>query len=214
MPPDAPETVLAYHRLRLREIREIYEEQNVDLDHYLGVEQKVSEGIDTLEVDFTEVRETLISLDVDLDADGTIQAPDKPVTPLPPKTRAKQAPSSIDFEDLVTEAGSYGSYAADTGRPLARIAEDVNRDYWMGAEEARAYGLIDSIATPPAAEAPPLEPVSDRVLVDLGAGRFAQHHGAAPEGASLDDTMITGTGGRFEIPNEGVGFNFRCMVTE
>ncbi|HEX2513591.1 MAG TPA: ATP-dependent Clp protease proteolytic subunit [Chloroflexota bacterium] len=44
--------------------------------------------------------------------------------------------------------------AADTGQPLARIAEDVNRDYWMGAEEARAYGLIDSVATPPAAEAP------------------------------------------------------------
>ena len=44
--------------------------------------------------------------------------------------------------------------AADTGQPLARIAEDVNRDYWMGAEEARAYGLIDSIATPPASEAP------------------------------------------------------------
>jgi hypothetical protein len=39
-------------------------------------------------------------------------------------------------------------------------------------------------------------------------------HGAAPEEASLDDTMITGTGGRFEIPNEGVGFDFRCMVTE
>jgi hypothetical protein len=107
MPPDAPEMVLAYHRLRLREIRDLCDELNLDLDHYLGVEQKVSEGIDTLEVDFTEVRETLISLDVDLDADGTIQAPDKPVTPLPPKTRAKQAPSSIDFEDLVTEGGRY-----------------------------------------------------------------------------------------------------------
>jgi hypothetical protein len=31
MLPDAPETVVAYHRLRLREIREPYEEQNVDL---------------------------------------------------------------------------------------------------------------------------------------------------------------------------------------
>ena len=39
-------------------------------------------------------------------------------------------------------------------------------------------------------------------------------HGATPEEASLDDTMIIGTGGRFEIPNEGVGFSFRCMVTE
>ena len=56
---DAPETVVVYHRLRLREIRDLYDELNLDLDHYLGVEQKVSEGIDTLEVEFTEVRETL-----------------------------------------------------------------------------------------------------------------------------------------------------------
>jgi len=46
---DAPETVVVYHRLRLREIRDLYDELNLDLDHYLGVEQKVSEGIDTLE---------------------------------------------------------------------------------------------------------------------------------------------------------------------
>ncbi|HEY6809776.1 MAG TPA: TIM-barrel domain-containing protein [Propionibacteriaceae bacterium] len=39
-------------------------------------------------------------------------------------------------------------------------------------------------------------------------------HGATPEEASLDDAMIIGTGGRFEIPNEGVGFSFRCRVTE
>ena len=39
-------------------------------------------------------------------------------------------------------------------------------------------------------------------------------HGATPEEASLDDTMIIGTGGRFEIPNDGVGFSFRCMVTQ
>jgi ATP-dependent Clp protease, protease subunit len=38
--------------------------------------------------------------------------------------------------------------AADTGQPLERIAADVNRDYWMSADEARAYGLIDSIAAP------------------------------------------------------------------
>jgi alpha-glucosidase len=39
-------------------------------------------------------------------------------------------------------------------------------------------------------------------------------HGATPEEATLDDTMIIGTGGRFEVPNEGVGFSFRCRVTE
>jgi alpha-glucosidase len=39
-------------------------------------------------------------------------------------------------------------------------------------------------------------------------------HGATPEVASLDDTMIIGTGGRFELPNEGVDFSFRCSVTD
>jgi hypothetical protein len=94
MPPDAPETVVAYHRLRLREIREIYEEQNLDLDHYLGVEHNVSEDIDTLEVQFSEIRETLISLGVDLDANGTIQTPDHPVISPPPTPRAKHPPST------------------------------------------------------------------------------------------------------------------------
>jgi alpha-glucosidase len=39
-------------------------------------------------------------------------------------------------------------------------------------------------------------------------------HGTAPEEARLDGAMIIGTDGRFEIPNEGVGFTFRCTVTE
>jgi hypothetical protein len=107
MPPDAPETLVAYHRLRLREIRDIYEEHNVDLDHYLGAEKNVSEDIDTLEVRFSEIRETLISLGVDLDANGTIQTPDYPVIPPPPTPRAKQPPSYVDFEDLAIEAGRY-----------------------------------------------------------------------------------------------------------
>jgi hypothetical protein len=107
MRTSAPETVLAYHRLRLREIREIYEEQNVDLDYYLGVEDNVSEDIDTLEVHFSEVRETLISLGVDLDANGTIQTPDHQAIPVPPTPRTKQPPSSLEFEDLAIEAGRH-----------------------------------------------------------------------------------------------------------
>ena len=38
-------------------------------------------------------------------------------------------------------------------------------------------------------------------------------HGAAPEEARLDGTMIIGTAGRFEIPNRGTGFSFNCTVT-
>ncbi len=32
-----------------------------------------------------------------------------------------------------------------TGQPLERVAQDTERDYFMGAAEAREYGLIDEI---------------------------------------------------------------------
>src|SRR5437016_13701720 len=35
--------------------------------------------------------------------------------------------------------------AADTGQSVDRIAQDINRDFWMSAIEAKEYGLIDTI---------------------------------------------------------------------
>ena len=35
--------------------------------------------------------------------------------------------------------------AHDTGQSVERIASDINRDYWMSAQEALQYGVIDSI---------------------------------------------------------------------
>jgi ATP-dependent Clp protease, protease subunit len=35
--------------------------------------------------------------------------------------------------------------AADTGQSVERIGLDINRDYWMSAQEARAYGVVDAI---------------------------------------------------------------------
>src|SRR3954470_23395974 len=35
--------------------------------------------------------------------------------------------------------------ASDTGQAVERIAADINRDYWMSANEARDYGVIDMI---------------------------------------------------------------------
>lgn len=35
--------------------------------------------------------------------------------------------------------------AKHTGQPLEKIARDVERDYFMSAEEAREYGLVDSV---------------------------------------------------------------------
>ena len=37
-----------------------------------------------------------------------------------------------------------------TGQPLSRIEEDTDRDFFLGAEESKAYGLVDDIlARPP-----------------------------------------------------------------
>ncbi|HIR76777.1 MAG TPA: ATP-dependent Clp endopeptidase proteolytic subunit ClpP [Candidatus Choladousia intestinipullorum] len=38
--------------------------------------------------------------------------------------------------------------AANTGQPYEVIAADTERDNWMTAEEAKAYGLIDEIVAP------------------------------------------------------------------
>lgn len=36
-------------------------------------------------------------------------------------------------------------FAAATGQPIERIEKDTDRDYWMSAEEAVAYGLVGKI---------------------------------------------------------------------
>lgn len=37
--------------------------------------------------------------------------------------------------------------AANTGQPLSVIEADTERDRWLSAEEAKAYGLIDEVVT-------------------------------------------------------------------
>src|SRR5258708_12374215 len=44
--------------------------------------------------------------------------------------------------------------SADTGQDPERISRDINRDFWMSAAEAKAYGLIDTIVRPTAASLP------------------------------------------------------------
>lgn len=41
-----------------------------------------------------------------------------------------------------------------TGQPLERIHEDSERDFYMSAEEAKRYGLIDEIAVPKKKDVP------------------------------------------------------------
>ena len=39
----------------------------------------------------------------------------------------------------------YEILANHSGQPIEKIAADADRDYWMRAEEAKAYGLIDEV---------------------------------------------------------------------
>jgi ATP-dependent Clp protease protease subunit len=38
--------------------------------------------------------------------------------------------------------------ALHTGRPLQRIKQDTDRDYFMGATEAKEYGIVDEVIIP------------------------------------------------------------------
>jgi len=41
----------------------------------------------------------------------------------------------------------YEIIAKHTEKPVEQIAKDADRDYWMNAEEALAYGMVDEIMT-------------------------------------------------------------------
>jgi ATP-dependent Clp protease protease subunit len=38
--------------------------------------------------------------------------------------------------------------AKHTGQPLGKIRKDTDRDFWMSAEESKAYGLVDDVLNP------------------------------------------------------------------
>lgn len=33
----------------------------------------------------------------------------------------------------------------NTGQPVAKVAQDIDRDFWMNSEEAKKYGIIDKV---------------------------------------------------------------------
>ncbi len=45
-------------------------------------------------------------------------------------------------------------YSYHTGRPVEQIARDLDRDYWMGSEEAIAYGIVDQVVGNPSGAGP------------------------------------------------------------
>jgi len=56
--------------------------------------------------------------------------------------------AEISLREMLTLKNTLnGILAKHTGQPLERIAQDAERDYWMGAEEAKTYGVIDQVLT-------------------------------------------------------------------
>jgi ATP-dependent Clp protease protease subunit len=65
-----------------------------------------------------------------------------------PSTGASGAASDIAItarEILKTRTRLNALLAEETGQKLEKIEEDTNRDFWLSAEEARKYGLIDRV---------------------------------------------------------------------
>jgi len=60
--------------------------------------------------------------------------------------RAKITDLEIDLKEGIRLKKLLNSLLAkNTGQPLNKIEKDADRDYWMGAEEAKKYGLVDKV---------------------------------------------------------------------
>jgi ATP-dependent Clp protease protease subunit len=67
----------------------------------------------------------------------------------------------IELDEMLrTQKQLYEVLARHTGKPVEQITADCDRNNWMDAEEAVAYGLADKILeTMPESAAPALRPV-------------------------------------------------------
>lgn len=53
---------------------------------------------------------------------------------------------SIQVEEAKKLRGTlYETLAENTGKTFKQIEKDCDRDYWMAAQEAKEYGLIDYV---------------------------------------------------------------------
>jgi len=63
--------------------------------------------------------------------------------------RGSAADISIEAQEVLTLRRFLQEILAKhTGQPMERIERDTDRDFWMGAEEAKAYGIIDDVIRP------------------------------------------------------------------
>ncbi len=64
---------------------------------------------------------------------------------------ARGAPSDMEIhlrEVLATTKRMVHILAHHTGRPLEQVERDIDRDYYMTAEEAKDYGIVDAVIAP------------------------------------------------------------------
>lgn len=56
--------------------------------------------------------------------------------------------AEISLREMMTLKRTLtGIIAHHTGQPEEKVQADAERDFWMGAEEAKSYGMIDDIIT-------------------------------------------------------------------
>ena len=61
-------------------------------------------------------------------------------------TRGKVTDMEIDLRESIDVKEKLAKIlATNTGQKIEKIRDDMERDYWMTAEEAKKYGLIDKI---------------------------------------------------------------------
>jgi ATP-dependent Clp protease protease subunit len=54
----------------------------------------------------------------------------------------------IGVKELINQKKQLNLLLADsTGQPLKRIELDTERDFYMSAQEAKAYGIVDKVNT-------------------------------------------------------------------
>ncbi|MBP3531488.1 MAG: ATP-dependent Clp protease proteolytic subunit [Thermoguttaceae bacterium] len=54
----------------------------------------------------------------------------------------------IQAKEILKDRETLNKILADcTGKPIEQIAKDVDRDFYLDAEEAKEYGLVDNILT-------------------------------------------------------------------
>ena len=72
-------------------------------------------------------------------------------------TRGQATDIKIQAEEILRMREHLnGILSKHTGQPLERIAADTERDYYMSAEQAKAYGIIDQVVAKRAASLKPL----------------------------------------------------------